>query len=118
MTRDKQLLNVALDQVLEKRRLDQALSAKEFAVLAGISYSTARMWFRQPSFPAFCGVVFWQDFVEWRSRKTGLRKLDLQHLQVCDCPAVESPPPTTMSPVSRFTGRAAHILAEAEKRGL
>ena len=63
MTRDKQLFNVDLSQMVEKRRLDQALNAKEFAVLAGISYSAARAWFKQPGFPAFSGVVFWHDFV-------------------------------------------------------
>lgn len=37
MLRDKQLDGVRLDAVLEKRRLDQALNAKEFAVFAGIT---------------------------------------------------------------------------------
>ena len=58
---------ITLEYVLEKRRLDQALSAKEFAVLAGVSYSTARGWFRVPGFPCFRGVVFWQDFAAWRT---------------------------------------------------
>ena len=64
---DKQLQGVALASVLEKRRLDQALNVKEFAVCAGVSYSTARGWFHLPGFPAFRGVVFWQDFVRWRT---------------------------------------------------
>jgi hypothetical protein len=76
MTRDKQLLSINLTQVLEKRRLDQALNTKEFAILAGISYSTARDWFRQPGFPAFRGYVFWQDFVQWRTAKNGLQPAD------------------------------------------
>lgn len=67
MPDDKQLRGIRLTDVLEKRRLDQALNAKEFAVCAGVSYSTARSWFHLPSFPAFRGVVFWQDFVQWRS---------------------------------------------------
>ena len=54
------------DRVVEKRRLGQALNAKEFAVLAGVSYSAAREWFRLPGFPVFRGVVFWQDFTDWR----------------------------------------------------
>ena len=66
-TRDKQLQGITLESVLEKRRLDQALSAKEFAVLAGVSYSTARGWFRIHGFPCFRGVVFWQDFAAWRT---------------------------------------------------
>jgi hypothetical protein len=61
--------------VLEKRRLDQALNAKEFAVLAGISYSTARKWFRVPGFPVFRGIVFWQDFVQWRAGQNGFKSL-------------------------------------------
>ena len=64
---DKQLRDISLDAVLEKRRLDQALNAKEFAVCAGISYSTARSWFRLPGFPVFHGVIFWQDFERWRA---------------------------------------------------
>ncbi len=55
---DKQLSGVLIEAVLEKRRLDQALNAKEFAVCAGISYSTARRWFKLEGFPAFDGVVF------------------------------------------------------------
>jgi hypothetical protein len=74
MNRDKQLQGITLESVLEKRRLDQALNAKEFAVCAGISYSVARSWFRLPGFPAFRGVVFWQDFVRWRIRKKSGRK--------------------------------------------
>jgi hypothetical protein len=46
------------------------------AVLAGVSYSTAREWFRVSGFPVFRGVVFWQDFERWRVIQTGLRDLD------------------------------------------
>jgi hypothetical protein len=67
--RDKQLQSVALKAVLEKRRLEQALNAKEFAICAGVSYSTARAWFHLPGFPVFHGVVFWQDFVRWRTNQ-------------------------------------------------
>ena len=72
---DKQLQGISLESVLEKRRLDQALNAKEFAVCAGVSYSTARCWFHLAGFPAFRGVIFWQDFVEWRAAKMDLRTL-------------------------------------------
>jgi hypothetical protein len=72
MTHDKQLQTVTLDTVVEKRRLAQALNAKEFAVLVGVSYSAAREWFRLPGFPVFRGVVFWQDFERWRDAQTGL----------------------------------------------
>ena len=77
MQDDKQLRDIRLKDVLEKRRLDQALNAKEFAVLAGISYSTAREWFHLPGFPVFRGVVFWQDFVQWRTGKNGFRSENL-----------------------------------------
>jgi hypothetical protein len=70
-THDKQLQGITIESVLEKRRLDQALNAKEFAVCAGVSYSTARSWFRLPGFPAFHGVTFWQDFVRWRTDTHG-----------------------------------------------
>jgi len=76
MLQDKQLRGVNLDEVVAKRRLGQALNAKEFAVLAGISYSAAREWFRLPGFPVFRGVVFWQDFGRWRAVQTGLNDLD------------------------------------------
>ena len=69
---EKQLQGITLESVLEKRRLDQALNAKEFAVCAGVSYSTARIWFHLPGFPAFRGVVFWQDFVQWRTGQNGV----------------------------------------------
>ena len=71
-TEDKQLQGITLESVLEKRRLDQALNAKEFAVCAGVSYSMARCWFHLPGFPAFHGVVFWQDFVHWRAAQNEL----------------------------------------------
>ena len=70
---DKQLQGIALESVLEKRRLDQAMNAKEFAVCAGVSYSTAREWFHLPGFPAFRGVIFWQDFLLWRADQYGLK---------------------------------------------
>src|ERR1700690_2416644 len=73
MPQDKQLPRIKLKDVLEKRRLDQALNAKEFAVLAGISYSTAREWFRLPGFPVFRGVVFWQDFAQWRMTQNAFK---------------------------------------------
>jgi hypothetical protein len=71
MQDDKQLRGIRLKDVLEKRRLDQALNAKEFAVLAGISYSMAREWFHLQGFPVFRGVIFWQDFVLWRTVQNG-----------------------------------------------
>jgi hypothetical protein len=113
MTRDKQLIHVGLDQVLEKRHLDQALNAKQFAVLAGISYSAARTWFRQPGFPAFCGVVFWQDFVRWRNVKIGLPNTSEPVPR-----NAESPYLVAAKPLTRFTGRAARVLAEAGQQKL
>ena len=72
IVKDKQLSNIKLAEVRQKQQFDQALNAKEFAVLAGISYATARQWFHRQGFPALQGLVFWQDFVAWRQRQHGL----------------------------------------------
>jgi hypothetical protein len=101
-TEDKQLQGITLEAVLEKRRLDQALNAKEFAVCAGVSYSTARSWFHLAGFPAFRGVIFWQDFVQWRAGQNGFK----------------SPPPSqrdadTAAAASKLPPRAAQILLDA-----
>ena len=68
---DKQLRKISLPAVLEKRLLDQALNAKEFAVCAGVSYSTARNWFCLPGFPSFGGVVFGKILSGGTRDKTG-----------------------------------------------
>jgi hypothetical protein len=72
-TEDKQLQGIALESVLEKRRLGQAMNVKEFAICVGVSYSTARAWIHISGFPVFHGVIFWQDFVEWRTGQNGLK---------------------------------------------
>lgn len=74
MTHDKQLKGIDIVVVRRKRDADQALNIKEFAVLAGISYSVARDWFHTTGFPALQGKVFWQDFVLWR-RAQGVRRV-------------------------------------------
>ena len=79
MPQEKQLLSIKLKDVLEKGRMDKALNAKEFAVAAGISYSTAREWFRLPGFPVFRGVMFWQDFVKWRTDRNGFHSEKFPH---------------------------------------
>jgi hypothetical protein len=43
--------------------------------LVGVSYSTSREWFHIQNFTAFNGVVFWEDFVMWRQRRTGVVSL-------------------------------------------
>lgn len=96
--RDKQLRGIELDAVLEKRRLDQAMNAKEFAVCAGVSYSTAREWFHLPEFPAFRGIIFWQDFVRWRVGKKGL--------------STPSRDPSDTVTASNLPTRAAQILSQ------
>jgi hypothetical protein len=108
MTRDKQLAHLNFDQVAEKRRLDQALTTKEFAVLAGISYSTARDWFRQPGFPAFRGYVFWQDFVQWRTAKNGLLIADEPSR-----PRAEFQHPVGTNRLMQYSPRVAKILCDA-----
>jgi len=99
---DKQLQGIAFDSVMEKRRLDQALNAKEFAVCAGVSYSTARSWFHLPGFPVFHGVIFWQDFVHWRTDQTGLRN-----------PLPPQRDGNTITVTSHLPPRAAQILLDA-----
>jgi hypothetical protein len=101
-TEDKQLQGITLEAVLEKRRLDQALNAKEFAVCAGVSYSTARDWFHSPGFPAFRGVIFWQDFVQWRAGQNGFKS-----------PSLPQRNGDTAAAASKLPPRAAHILLEA-----
>lgn len=91
---------IRLEDVLKRRRLDQALNAKEFAVLAGISYSTAREWFHLSGFPVFRGVIFWQDFVQWR---TGRNHFKSEFFL----------PPNDGKAVSNLPPRAEQILREA-----
>jgi hypothetical protein len=102
MPQDKQLRSIKLKDVLDKRRLDQALNAKEFAVAAGISYSTAREWFRLPGFPVFRGVIFWQDFVRWRTDQNGFYSEKFPHRNGDTATSPSSLPP-----------RAAQILQQA-----
>ncbi len=73
MSHDKQLGGFKLRALQQKQRLDQALNAKEFALLAGVSYAIAREWLHTPGFPTLSGLVFWQDFVLWRRLQTGLQ---------------------------------------------
>jgi hypothetical protein len=107
MEREKQLAGVQLEDVVRKRQLDQALNAKEFATLAGVSYSVAREWFHLPGFPALRGFVFWSDFVEWRRRQYDLGQS-----------SATSPSPVAVKPASGplLTGlpaKAARLLLEA-----
>jgi len=109
MGQDKQLCGISLEAVVQKRTLDQALNAKEFAVLAGISYSAARTWFRQPGFPVIRGLVFWQDFVQWRKDQTGLSS----DLAVQSHPVRYDQVGKTAPAKLLFPERAARILREA-----
>jgi len=101
------LAGVNLPDVLEKRRHGQALNLKEFAVAARVSYSVAREWAQITGFPRFEGVIFWEDFEEWRKERNQMRL----------------PNRTPLSEVAResertFTGlpaRAAKILETAVK---
>src|SRR5580700_6885163 len=101
-TEDKQLQGITLEAVMEKRRLDQALNAKEFAVCAGVSYSTARSWFHLSGFPVFHGLIFWQDFVQWRAGQNGFKS-----------PSLSQRDGDTAIPASKLPPRAAQILLDA-----
>lgn len=109
MPQDQQLIGISLEAVVQKRTLDQALNAKEFAVLAGISYSAARTWFRRPGFPVVDGVVFWQDFVQWRKHQTGLDGGQSEQARISHIPATAA----TVTPKMPLPERAARILREA-----
>jgi hypothetical protein len=105
MADDKQLRDVRLADVLEKRRLDQALNAKEFALCARVSYSIARGWFHLPGFPVFRGVIFWQDFVKWRTNHYEFaRHTEKLQQHNAEKNALSNPPP-----------RSARILNEARQ---
>ena len=110
MTNDKQLRGIDIHEVRCKRDADQALNIKEFAVLAGISYSVAREWFQSAGFPALHGKVFWQDFVLWRRAQNAKRN--------ASAPApVESGVGFSLGaakPHPQWPHRAANILAEAD----
>jgi hypothetical protein len=99
-TQDKQLRGLSIEVAMEKRRLDQALNAKEFALCAGVSYSTARHWFHLPGFPVFHGVVFWQDFVHWR----------MSHYGYTEVPASLAVPDGVV--ISGLPPRAAQLLSD------
>jgi hypothetical protein len=101
---DRQLQGINLEAVMEKRRLDQALNAKEFAVCAGVSYSTARTWFHIPGFPVFRGVIFWQDFLQWRAAHNGFAS------------APENPPQQSGPLACGLPPRAAQILLDSHKQ--
>lgn len=112
MTHDKQLNGITIQAVRHKRDLDQALNIKEFAVLAGISYSVAREWFRLAGFPQVLGKVFWGDFVLWRRTRNcagATRGLNSSASQQTD--QVVSKPLLNHS-VHQWPARAAKILTE------
>ena len=102
MPSDKQLLGIRLEDVLEKRRLDQAMNAKEFAVCAGVSCSIARGWFRLPGIPTFRSVVFWQDFAQWRTDRNQGR-----------LPTEDHAVPGAEKMVSNLPPRAEQLLRQA-----
>ena len=88
-----------------------ALNIKEFAVLAGVSYSVAREWFQLKGFPRFEGVVFWQDFVVWRNHRNGAIAADKNSPQPAASLLPESKHPATLG----LPPRAAQILHESSK---
>jgi hypothetical protein len=109
MTRDKQLQGIDIREVRRKRDADQALNIKEFAMLAGISYSVARYWFNSTGFPRVHGMIFWQDFVLWRRAQNTKRNVPAS-------PPVESGAGFSMGiakPHPQWPHRAAKILSEA-----
>lgn len=109
MTSDKQLQGIDIREVRTKRDADQALNIKEFAVLAGISYSVARDWFNSTGFPRVHGMIFWQDFVLWRRTQSAKRNVPTP-------PPVESGVGFSMGNAKshpQWPHRATKILSEA-----
>jgi hypothetical protein len=113
MTRDKQLRGISVQTVRHKRDLDQALNMKEFAVLAGISYSLAREWFHMPGFPAVGGMVFWGDFVIWR-RSQNLPKSSRIGTPVENGNASGELRAACLKVAHQWPARSASILAEVQ----
>lgn len=109
MTSDKQLKGIKLQDVRTKRDADQALNIKEFAVLAGVSYSVAREWFHLPEFPALLGKVFWADFVLWRRIQNRPKSLPSSNA-IENSEAEHNLPSHKTS--RQWPTRAANILAE------
>jgi hypothetical protein len=50
----------------------------------------AREWFRLSGFPVLEGVVFWQDFVQWRQARSGLNRVKVERATVKAQPAIAS----------------------------
>ena len=98
---------VVVGEPEQLRELDQALNAKEFAILAGVSYSIARQWFRLPGFPAFRGFVFWSDFTDWRRKQIASGALVVP----ATAKALSSPVNTSLVP--KLPAKAARLLSEA-----
>ncbi len=47
------------------------LNIKEFAAVTGYSYERARLLFREAGFPVVKGLVFWEDWREYRRAAVG-----------------------------------------------
>ena len=112
MTFDKQLNGITIQAVRQKRDLDQALNIKEFAVLAGISYSVAREWFRLPGFPSVLGKVFWGDFVLWRRARNTIKATQDSNSLAVRVPDQFGLSPSAKRSTQNWPARASKILAD------
>ncbi len=75
---------------------------KDIAELARRVLQPHPFAFHSPGFPAFRGVIFWQDFVQWRAGQSGFKN--------------QSPPQRdggTVAAASKLPPRAAQILLDA-----
>ena len=107
----KTLLRDASERALRLRREGVALNAKEFSVVAGISYGKARQWFHREGFPCFDGYVFWEDFELWRRRHLGLQEPPPAPAPAMGAKTVPEPQHQVRR-TRLWTGRAAQILRE------
>lgn len=65
---EKQLLTVQQEEARAKAARGEGLTLKELAVVTGMSYGAVRSW----DVPTLSGKVFYDDFVLWRRRQSGL----------------------------------------------
>jgi hypothetical protein len=72
------------------------------ALIAGSKGGSHWAGFHIPGFPIFHGVIFWQDFVEWRTGQNGSKN-----------PSRPARDKETVSAASKLPPRAAQILLEA-----
>lgn len=65
---EKRLRDVSEEHARDRALRGQALNLKELAIVTGFSYAAVRSW----NLPLLSGKIFYDDFVLWRRRQSGL----------------------------------------------